>query len=39
MENSELEDTALNLFKKLDVEIDSCNIEDCHWLPSKGLAL
>ena len=36
IENSELEDTALQLFKKLDVEIDSSNIEDCHWLPSKG---
>ena len=36
MENSELEHTALKLFKNLDVEIDSSNIEDCHWLPSKG---
>ena len=36
MENSELEDIALKLFKKLDVEIDSSNTEDCHWLPSKG---
>ena len=36
MENLELEDTALKLFKKLDVEIDSPDIEDCHWLPSKG---
>ena len=36
LENSELEDTALKLFKKLDLEIDSSNIEDCHWLPSKG---
>ena len=35
IENSELEDTVLQLLKKLDVEIDS-NIEDCHWLPSKG---
>ena len=35
MENSELKDTALKLFKKLDVEIDSSNIDDCHWLPSK----
>ena len=24
------------LFKKLDVKIDSSNIEDCHWLPGKG---
>ena len=36
MENSEQEDTALKLFKKLDIEIYSSNIEDCHWLPSKG---
>ena len=35
IENSELEDTALQLFKKLDVEVDSSNIEGCHWLPSK----
>ena len=31
-----MENTALNIFRKLDVEIDSSNIEDCHWLPSKG---
>ena len=36
IENSELEDTALQLFKKLDVEVGSSNIEDCNWLPSKG---
>ena len=24
------------LFKKLDVKVDSSNIEDCHWLPGKG---
>ena len=36
MENSELIDTAFKLFKKLDIEIVSSNIEDCHWLPSKG---
>ena len=35
MDNLELEDKALKLFKKQDVEIDSSNIEDCHWLPSK----
>ena len=23
-------------FKKLDVEVGFFNIEDCHWLPSKG---
>ena len=36
LENSELDDTSLKLFKKLYVEIDSSNIEDCHWFPSKG---
>ena len=36
MKNSELEDAALKLFKKLDVEKNSSKIEDCHWLPSKG---
>ena len=35
IENSELEDTALKLIKKLDVEIGSFNNEDCQWLPSK----
>ena len=28
--------TALQLFKKLDFEENSSNIEDCHWLSSKG---
>ena len=36
LENSKLEDTALQLFERLDVEIDSSNSEDWHWLPSKG---
>ena len=35
-DQKDLEDTALNIFRKLDVEIDSSNIEYCHWLPSKG---
>ena len=39
LENSELEDTALQLFRKLDVEIDFCNTEDCHWLSSKRLKI
>ena len=30
-----LEDTALNVFRKLDVEIVSSNIEDCLWLPKN----
>ena len=25
----------MNIFRKLKVETDSSNIEDCHWLPSK----
>ena len=37
LENPELEDTALQLFRKLDVKIGFCNTEDCHWLPSKRL--
>ena len=35
-DQKDLEDTALNIFRKLDVETDSSNIEDCEWLPSKG---
>ena len=35
-DQKDLENTALNIFRKLDVEIDSSNIEDCHWLPNKG---
>ena len=31
-----MEDTVLKLFKKLDVELDPSDIEDCHCLPSKG---
>ena len=36
IKNSELEERALQLFKKLDVKVDSSNIVDCYWLPSKG---
>ena len=36
MGNSKLEDTALKFFKKLNVDIDSSNIRDCHWLPGEG---
>ena len=32
----DLENTALNIFRKLHVEIDSSNIEACHWLLGKG---
>ena len=35
-DQKDLENTALYFFRKLDVEIDSSNIKDCHWLPSKG---
>ena len=35
-DQKDLEDTVLNIFRKLDVEIHSSNIEVCHWLPSKG---
>ena len=35
-DQKDLENTALNIFRKLDVEIDSSSIEDCHWLRSKG---
>ena len=35
-DQKDLENTAVNIFRKLDVEIESSNIEDCHWLPSKG---
>ena len=30
-----LEGTAMNILRKFDVETDSSNIEDYHWLPSK----
>ena len=35
-DQKDLGNTALNIFRKLDVEIDSSNIEDCHWYPNKG---
>ena len=31
----ELENAALKLFKELDIEADSSNIEDSHWLTKK----
>ena len=34
-DQKDLENTALNIFRKLNVETDSLNIEECHWLPSK----
>ena len=34
-DQKDLEETALNILRKLEVEIDSSNIEDCHWLPSE----
>ena len=35
-EQKDLEDMGLNISRKVDVEIDPLNIEDCRWLPSKG---
>ena len=35
-DQKDLQNTALNVFRKLDVEIDSSNIEEYHWLPNKG---
>ena len=34
--NDDLEETAIKIFNRLDVAIDSSNIEDCHWLKSNG---
>ena len=34
--NDDLEETTIKIFDKLDVAIDSSNIEDCHWLKSNG---
>ena len=31
IKNSELEDTAIQLLKKLDIDRDSSNTDDCHW--------
>ena len=35
-DQEDLEDTAVNIFRKLENEIDYSKIEDCHWLQSKG---
>ena len=35
-EQKDLEDMGLNISRKVDVEIDPLNIEDCTGLPSKG---
>ena len=35
-DQKDLENTALNISRKRDVEIYSSNIEDCHWLRNKG---
>ena len=34
--NNDLKETTLKIFDKLDVKIDSSNIEDYHWLKSNG---
>ena len=31
-DQKDLEDTAVNIFRKLENEIDYSKIEDCHWL-------
>ena len=33
--NDDLEEKALMIFEKLEVTVDSSNIEDCHWLPGN----
>ena len=35
----DLEETTLKIFDKLDVAIDSSNIEDCHWLKRKKVII
>ena len=34
-DQKDLENTALNIFRKLDVENHSSDNEDCHWLPNN----
>ena len=36
--NDKLEETVLNVFKKIDVNVQAENIEACHWLKSKNSA-
>ena len=33
--NEDLEEKALMIFKKLEVTVDSSNVDDCHWLPGN----
>ena len=35
-EAGELEETVLKAFEKLDIDIDSKNVEDCHWLKTRN---
>ena len=35
-EDNKLEETVLNVFKKIDVDVQAENIEACHWLKSKN---
>ena len=33
---AELEETVLKVFEKLDVDVDSKNVEDYHWLKTRN---
>ena len=35
-ETGKLEETLLKVFEKLDVYVDSKNVEDCHWLKTRN---
>ena len=35
-DNNTLVRIVLKIFEKLEVNVDSCNIEDCHWISSKN---
>ena len=36
MKNEDLEEKVLMIFEKLEVTVDSSNVENHHWLPSNG---
>ena len=35
-DNNTLESTVIKIFEKLNVKVDPCNAEDCHWISSKN---
>ena len=35
-EAGELQETALKVFEKFDVDVDPKNVEDCHWLKTRN---